>query len=63
MKMMNKDFADKCKAVGRSTFVKIGNMAAGNLSNDDKRGSTDPAPFSIFGTWPYEKPMPKRRSK
>ena len=63
MKMMNKDTAEKCKAFGRSTFVKMGNMAVGNTSSDDKRVNTDVAAFSAFFVWPYEKPMPKRKSK
>jgi len=63
MKMMNKEATDKCKAFGRDAFIKVGNMAVGNSSNDNKRGNIDIAPFSWHLFWPYEKPMPKRRSK
>ena len=53
----------KCKAAGRNAFIKIGNMAVGNSSSDDKRGNTTPVPFSVAGIWPFEKPMPKRKAK
>ena len=55
--------ADKCKAVGRNTFMKIGNRAVGNFSSDDKRGCTDPVPFSFVFSFIHETPMPKRKSK
>ena len=58
----NKELTEKCKAFGRSTFLKLGNWAAGN-SSDDKPGNTGVAPFSFLGLWPEERPMPKRRSK
>ena len=63
MKIMNKEAADKCKAFGQDAFVKIGNMAVGNSSSDDRRGDTQRAAFTVPMLWPYEKPMPKRRSK
>ncbi|MCL2577788.1 MAG: hypothetical protein FWE27_07040 [Defluviitaleaceae bacterium] len=61
--MKNETVLDKCKTVSRNAFIKIGNSAAGNTSNDSKRGNIPIEPFSIPWVWPYEKKAPKRKGK
>jgi len=60
---MDKTVLDKCKTASRNAFIKIGNAAAGNISDDSKRGNIPFEPFSLAGWWPYEKKVPKRRDK
>ena len=60
VKKMNNPKKSSFKNAGQKTFMKIGNMAIGNSNHDD---NIPVEPFS-FGPWfPYEKPMPKRKSK